>query len=85
MHFGQDRYTIGLESPNQSSVGLIPVSSILFAPGGGIMFESLDDTMKHDDEAVTTKKQRAILWASVAVVTVALFGGLYYAVRMLGE
>jgi hypothetical protein len=49
------------------------------------MFESLDDTMKHDDEAVTTKKERAILWVSVAVVSVALFGGLYYAVRMLGD
>jgi hypothetical protein len=49
------------------------------------MFESLDDTMKHDDEAVTTKKERAILWVSVAVVSVALFGVLYYAVRMLGD
>jgi len=47
------------------------------------MFDSLDDQMKHDDALVTTKKQRVLLWITVGVVSVVLFGGLYFGVRLL--
>jgi hypothetical protein len=47
------------------------------------MFESLDDTMKHDEEAVTSKKERILKWVLVGVVSLVLFGGLYMGVRLL--
>jgi len=47
------------------------------------MFESLDEQIKHDLDAQTTKKQRMLLWLAVAVASVILFGGLYYGVRLL--
>ena len=47
------------------------------------MFESLDEQIKHDLDAQTTKKQRMLLWLAVAVASIILFGGLYYGVRMI--
>jgi hypothetical protein len=47
------------------------------------MFESLDDTMKHDDKASTSTKDRVILWVSVAVITVVVVGGLYFGISSL--
>ena len=47
------------------------------------MFESLDDQMKHDQDATTTPKERMLKWLLVAVVSVVLFGGLYMGVRLL--
>jgi hypothetical protein len=47
------------------------------------MFESLDDTMKHDEEAVTSKRERILKWVLVGVVSLVLFGGLYMGVRLL--
>lgn len=47
------------------------------------MFESLDEHMKHDDELETTPKERWLLWLAVVVVSVVVFGGLYFGVRML--
>jgi hypothetical protein len=47
------------------------------------MFESLDEQIKHDLDAQTTKKQRVLLWLGVAVATVILFGGLYFGVRFI--
>jgi len=47
------------------------------------MFESLDEHMKHDDELETTPKERWLLWLTVAVVSVVVFGGLYFGVRLL--
>jgi hypothetical protein len=48
------------------------------------MFESLDETMKHDDKASSSPKERALVWVTVAVVSVLLFGGLYWGVQFLG-
>ena len=48
------------------------------------MFESLDDQMAHDEAAVTTKKERIIRYVTIVVVSLLVFGGLYYGVRMLG-
>jgi len=47
------------------------------------MFESLDDQMKHDDAMETTSGQRMTKWAAVAAISLALFGGLYTAIRMI--
>jgi hypothetical protein len=47
------------------------------------MFESLDEQMKHDLAEQTTGKQRLMVWAAVAFVSLAVFGGLFFAVRLL--
>jgi len=47
------------------------------------MFESLSDHIKHDDEVEVTPKQRIVKWLLIALLSVLLFGGLYFAVRVL--
>ena len=47
------------------------------------MFESLDEQIKHDLDAQTTKKQRLLLYIVVAIASVILFGGLYFGVRLI--
>jgi hypothetical protein len=47
------------------------------------MFESLDEQMKHDDATSTSPQQRRMKWAVIAVVAVAVFGALYYAIQAL--
>ena len=47
------------------------------------MFDSLDEQMKNDAKASSTQKERLLVWASVAVVSILLFGGLYYGVQLL--
>lgn len=48
------------------------------------MFETLDDRMKHDADEVSTRGERLLKWVLVGIVAVALFGGLYMGVRLLG-
>lgn len=45
------------------------------------MFDSLSDRIKADEAVNTT--ERAIRWAAVAVLSLLLFGGLYFGVRLL--
>jgi hypothetical protein len=47
------------------------------------MFDSLDDQIKHDAEQETTRGQRWLLVLTVVVVSLLVFGGLYFGVRML--
>jgi hypothetical protein len=47
------------------------------------MFETLDDRMKHDEQETTTSKERMLKWLLVGVVSVILFSGLYFGVRLL--
>jgi hypothetical protein len=47
------------------------------------MFESLDEQMKHDEEEVSTPRERLLKSILVAVVSVLLFGSLYMGVRLL--
>ncbi len=47
------------------------------------MFDSLDEQIKHDDAAEITRRERIVKAALVAALSVLLFGGLYFAVRML--
>jgi len=47
------------------------------------MFQGLDEQIKQDDMAGTTPRERVMKWVTIGVVAVALFGGLYYGLRML--
>lgn len=47
------------------------------------MFESLDEQIKHDLDAQSSKKQRMLLYLAVVVASVILFGGLYFGVRLI--
>ena len=57
--------------------------TVLILAGGETMFESLDETMKHDLKEASSAKERILLWISVAIVSVVVFGGLYVGVRVL--
>ncbi len=48
------------------------------------MFDSLDDQIKHDEKAEVSNKERMLRWLAVVVVSVAVFGGLYFVVRIVG-
>ncbi len=45
------------------------------------MFESLADHIKEDERVGAT--QRLMRWAAIAVISIGLFTGLYFAVKML--
>lgn len=47
------------------------------------MFDSLDEQIKHDAHAASSTRERVLVWLSVAVVSVVVFGGLYMGVRLL--
>lgn len=48
------------------------------------MFESLADRIREDEHKEVNPTERAIRWVAIAVVSILVFGGLYYAVRMVG-
>jgi hypothetical protein len=47
------------------------------------MFDSLADRMREDEHQQTNNTERIIRYVAVAVISVLLFGGLYYGVRLL--
>jgi len=47
------------------------------------MFDSLDEQIKHDDAIEKSRKERIVEWMVVALLSILVFGGLYYAVRMI--
>ena len=47
------------------------------------MFDSLDEKIKHDDAAETSRGERLLKGAVIAVLSIVLFGGLYLAVRLI--
>ncbi len=47
------------------------------------MFESLDETMKHDAKADSTPRERMMRYVLTAVVSVAVIGGVLMAIRMM--
>lgn len=47
------------------------------------MFESLDEQIKHDIEAQSSKTQRVLMYLAIVVAAVILFGGLYFGVRLI--
>jgi len=48
------------------------------------MFDSLADRIREDEHKEVNTTERIIRWAVISVVSVVVFGGLYYGVRMLG-
>jgi hypothetical protein len=47
------------------------------------MFDALDDQIKQDAAKETTPREQAVKWVVVAALSVLLFSGLYFAVRVL--
>jgi hypothetical protein len=47
------------------------------------MFDSLDEKIKHDDAVEISRKERIVRWVAIAVLSILLFGGLYFAVHMI--
>jgi hypothetical protein len=47
------------------------------------MFEALDDQMKIDEQKASTKRERVIIWAVIAVLSVVLFGALYFGLSLV--
>jgi hypothetical protein len=47
------------------------------------MFDSLDDQMKADLNKESTRSERMLRYAAVAVASVLIFGGLFLGVRFL--
>jgi hypothetical protein len=65
-------------------IGLITlIIPVLSTRRGGFMFDSLADRIRQDERAEVNGRERAIRWIAITVISVLLFGGLYFAVRML--
>jgi len=47
------------------------------------MFDSLDETIKHDDAAAIRPKERVIKIALIGLLSIVVFGGVYLAVQLL--
>jgi len=47
------------------------------------MFESLDEQIRIDAHKATSNTERMVQWALVILVSVVVFGGLYWAVHLL--
>jgi hypothetical protein len=47
------------------------------------MFDTLDDKIKRDDALETTPRERIFKNVAIVVLSVFLFGGLYFAVKFV--
>ena len=47
------------------------------------MFDSLADRIREDEHKEVNTTERVLRWIAIAVISVVLFGGLYYGVRMM--
>lgn len=47
------------------------------------MFESLAERIKEDERGTVNNTQKAVFWVVVTAISVAVFGGLYFSVRLL--
>lgn len=47
------------------------------------MFDSLDEQMRADEKKEVSNAERIMRWVAVAIVSVLVFGGLYFGVTML--
>jgi hypothetical protein len=47
------------------------------------MFDSLSDRIREDEHNEVNSTERIVRYALIAVLTIGLFAGLYYAVQML--
>jgi hypothetical protein len=47
------------------------------------MFESLDDQVKHDAKAEKTARERWLEYTAIAILSLAIFAGVFFGVRLL--
>jgi hypothetical protein len=47
------------------------------------MFESLEDQIKLDEHKASSTTERMIRWALIVLLSVIVFGGLYYGVHLM--
>jgi hypothetical protein len=47
------------------------------------MFDSLDDQMRIDEHKAVSNKERMMRWALIVLVSVIVFGGLYFGFSMM--
>ncbi|HTP35342.1 MAG TPA: hypothetical protein VMJ75_24365 [Candidatus Acidoferrales bacterium] len=47
------------------------------------MFDSLEDKIKHDNTVEISRSERIAKGALIGVLSIVLFGGLYFAIRLL--
>ena len=47
------------------------------------MFDSLDEQIKADEHESESNTQRLIRWALVALISLIVFGGLYFGVHLM--
>jgi hypothetical protein len=47
------------------------------------MFESLDEQIKADEHRSVSNTERVIRWVLIVLISVIVFGGLYWAVHLM--
>jgi hypothetical protein len=47
------------------------------------MFDSLAEQIRHDEHVQVSNMERAVRWTAVAVVSLVVFGGIFYGVQFL--
>jgi hypothetical protein len=47
------------------------------------MFDSLADKIREDEHKQVKSSERIFFWLALTVISVVVFGGLYYGVRMM--
>jgi hypothetical protein len=48
------------------------------------MFDSLEDHIKLDEHIEISRKERIVKVLAIAALSILLFGGLFFAIRMIG-
>jgi hypothetical protein len=48
------------------------------------MFDSLDETMRKDAKSASSTAERTMVWLAVAAVSILVFVGFYFGVRVMG-
>ena len=61
----------------------VAASTGLPNPEGGVMFDMLSDQMKRDDHLQISNNERLVYWLVVVIVSVLVFGGLYFGIHVL--
>jgi len=49
------------------------------------MFESLDEQIKLDEHKASSNTERLVRWTLIVVLSVIVFGGLYFGVHLMGK
>ena len=47
------------------------------------MFDSLADRIREDEHKEVNNTERILRWVAITVISIVVFGGLYYGVRMI--